>query len=191
VAELDGPEAGLAILDGLELDHYRYFHSARAELLRRAGRDDEACVGDLITLEARNAGLSGIVIWGLHRDTSELRTIRLPVFSQGTLPAGPQRLDAQEPHALTSAHVGAHLVTGDDLVLADSDWVLFLPLVRAAEIAEVASTIRDTERHQGARMNLGVSFREQARFYEYLAAREQNGTTFRQFLRTIGGAIED
>jgi len=42
VAELEGPEAGLAILDGLELGHYRYFHSARAELLRRAGRDDEA-----------------------------------------------------------------------------------------------------------------------------------------------------
>ncbi|HEX4187748.1 MAG TPA: sigma-70 family RNA polymerase sigma factor [Solirubrobacteraceae bacterium] len=42
VAELDGPEAGLIVLDGLELDHYRYFHSARAELLRRAGRDDEA-----------------------------------------------------------------------------------------------------------------------------------------------------
>ena len=42
VAELDGPEAGLAIVDGLELGQYRYFHSARAELLRRAGRDDEA-----------------------------------------------------------------------------------------------------------------------------------------------------
>ena len=42
VAELDGPEAGLAILDRLDLDHYRYFHSARADLLRRAGRDDEA-----------------------------------------------------------------------------------------------------------------------------------------------------
>ncbi|HEU5418508.1 MAG TPA: sigma-70 family RNA polymerase sigma factor [Streptosporangiaceae bacterium] len=42
VAELDGPDAGLAILGGLELDHYRYFHSARAELLRRAGRADEA-----------------------------------------------------------------------------------------------------------------------------------------------------
>ena len=42
VAELDGPEAGLGILDGLELDDYRYFHSARAELLRRAGRDDDA-----------------------------------------------------------------------------------------------------------------------------------------------------
>ena len=42
VAELDGPEAGLAVLDGLDLAHYRYFHSARAELLRRAGRIDEA-----------------------------------------------------------------------------------------------------------------------------------------------------
>jgi RNA polymerase sigma-70 factor (ECF subfamily) len=27
---------------GLDIDHYRYFHSARAELLRRAGRHDEA-----------------------------------------------------------------------------------------------------------------------------------------------------
>ncbi len=42
VAEIDGPEAGLAILERLDLDHYRYFHSTRAELLRRAGRDGEA-----------------------------------------------------------------------------------------------------------------------------------------------------
>jgi len=42
VAEINGPEAGLAILDRLDLDHYRYFHSTRADLLRRAGRPDEA-----------------------------------------------------------------------------------------------------------------------------------------------------
>jgi RNA polymerase sigma-70 factor (ECF subfamily) len=42
VAEIDGPEAGLAILDRLDLDHYRYFHSTRADLLRRAGRAAEA-----------------------------------------------------------------------------------------------------------------------------------------------------
>jgi RNA polymerase sigma-70 factor (ECF subfamily) len=42
VAEVDGPEEGLAIIDRLDLDHYRYFHSTRAELLRRAGRDAEA-----------------------------------------------------------------------------------------------------------------------------------------------------
>ncbi|MDQ2747962.1 MAG: sigma-70 family RNA polymerase sigma factor [Actinomycetota bacterium] len=42
VAELEGPAAGLALLDRLDLDHYRYYHSARAELLRRAGRHHDA-----------------------------------------------------------------------------------------------------------------------------------------------------
>ncbi|HVY96191.1 MAG TPA: sigma-70 family RNA polymerase sigma factor [Solirubrobacterales bacterium] len=42
VAELEGPRAGLALLDGLDLDGYRYYHSTRADLLRRLGRDEEA-----------------------------------------------------------------------------------------------------------------------------------------------------
>lgn len=42
VAETDGPEAGLQIVDGLSLDDFRYLHSTRAELLRRLGRSDEA-----------------------------------------------------------------------------------------------------------------------------------------------------
>ena len=42
VAEVEGIDAALAILDGLDLDGYRYFHSTRADLLRRAGRVAEA-----------------------------------------------------------------------------------------------------------------------------------------------------
>jgi RNA polymerase sigma-70 factor (ECF subfamily) len=42
LAEVRGPEAGLAALSELPLDDYRYFHSTRADLLRRLGRDDEA-----------------------------------------------------------------------------------------------------------------------------------------------------
>ena len=42
VAEHQGPEAALAIVDRLELDDYAYLHSTRAELLRRLGRADEA-----------------------------------------------------------------------------------------------------------------------------------------------------
>jgi len=44
LAETDGPEAALEVLDGLPLDDYRYFHSTRAELLRRLGRNAEARV---------------------------------------------------------------------------------------------------------------------------------------------------
>ena len=42
VAEVDGPEAGLALVDRLDLDGYQYFHSTRADLLRRLDRRDEA-----------------------------------------------------------------------------------------------------------------------------------------------------
>jgi RNA polymerase sigma-70 factor (ECF subfamily) len=42
VAEAEGPEAGLAIVDRLELGDYRYLHATRGELLRRLGRTDEA-----------------------------------------------------------------------------------------------------------------------------------------------------
>ena len=42
VAEEQGPEAGLAIVDRLALEDYRYLHSTRGELLRRLGRTDEA-----------------------------------------------------------------------------------------------------------------------------------------------------
>lgn len=156
-----------------------------------AGRDDEACVGDLITLEVAQAGLAGIVIWGLHRDTVELHDIRLPFFSRGALAGGPQRLDAQEPDALTRARFGDHVVTRDDVVLADDDGVLFLPLDGIEEIAAAAERIRDTEREQAALLRQGTSLREQLRFAEYLASRDRDGTTFRQHLRTIGGAIEE
>jgi RNA polymerase sigma-70 factor (ECF subfamily) len=42
VAEAEGPEAGLRIADGLDLDGYHYLHATRAELLRRLGREREA-----------------------------------------------------------------------------------------------------------------------------------------------------
>ncbi len=42
VAEAAHPEAGLALVDRIDLDGYQYFHSTRADLLRRLGRTDEA-----------------------------------------------------------------------------------------------------------------------------------------------------
>ena len=42
VAEVEGPLAALDLLDSLELDDYHPYHAARADLLRRVGRRDEA-----------------------------------------------------------------------------------------------------------------------------------------------------
>ena len=42
VAEDQGPEAGLEIVDRLALEDYHYLHATRGELLRRLGRTEEA-----------------------------------------------------------------------------------------------------------------------------------------------------
>jgi RNA polymerase sigma-70 factor (ECF subfamily) len=42
VAEVEGPAAALALLDGLDVDGYYLFHAIRADLLRRLGRIAEA-----------------------------------------------------------------------------------------------------------------------------------------------------
>jgi RNA polymerase sigma-70 factor (ECF subfamily) len=42
VAEVEGPEAALSLVDGLDLEGYHLFHAVRADLLRRLGRHAEA-----------------------------------------------------------------------------------------------------------------------------------------------------
>jgi len=42
IAQLDGPRAGLAAMDGLQLDEYYAYHAARADLLARIGSAEEA-----------------------------------------------------------------------------------------------------------------------------------------------------
>jgi regulator of RNase E activity RraA len=151
------------------------------------GRTDEACVGDLIVLEARAAGLAGVVIWGLHRDTQDIRAIGLPVFSLGANPTGPLSLRDRAPEALSTADIDQWTVTSDDVVFGDDDGVLFVPATDVDAVLAKAAGIRDVERAQAERVRQGESLRGQLRFDEYLAS----GLTFREHLRKIGGAVEE
>jgi RNA polymerase sigma-70 factor, ECF subfamily len=56
IAEIEGPEAALTMLAALDLDDYRYFHSTRADLLRRLGRNDQARLAYERALELTDAG---------------------------------------------------------------------------------------------------------------------------------------
>src|SRR5258708_1295637 len=155
------------------------------------GRLDESCVGDLVVREAHGAGLEGILIWGLHRDTADIRAIGLPVFSLGAIPTGPQRLDPRPDGALGYATVADWTVDREDLVLADDDGVLFVPAAAAADVFSLAEPIRETEGRQADPMRGGVSLRNQVQFDSYLAKRQETRSlTFRDHLRGVGGAIE-
>jgi regulator of RNase E activity RraA len=156
------------------------------------GRTDEACVGDLTVLEAQAAGVAGLVVWGLHRDAPELVEIAVPVFSYGTTPIGPLRLDPQEPDALESARVGGHVVTRDDLVFADDDGAVFVSALHVDDVLRSARAIRETEREQARKIRQGETLRKQTAFGDYLARRAEDPVySFRHHLRAVGGAIEE
>jgi 4-hydroxy-4-methyl-2-oxoglutarate aldolase len=156
------------------------------------GRMDEGCIGDLTALEAQACKLTGIIVWGCHRDTRDLKKIGFPIFSYGVCPAGPRRLDKRDSDLFGSANFGEVLVKAEDVVFADADGVLFVPAMQVEEVLSTAKVIYHTERRQAEAIQSGVKLREQLKFDEYLKERFSNPSlTFRNYLRQIGGAIEE
>lgn len=155
------------------------------------GRKDEGCIGDLVALEARAAGLAGILVWGAHRDSRELVSIDLPIFSYGACLMGPRRLDSREPDALDRAVVGALAAGREDIVFWDIDGAIFIPAKALDGVLTAAESIVTTERRQARALESGNRLRDQLRFQEYLERRARDPSySFRRHLDGIGGAIE-
>ena len=161
-------------------------------VIDNGGRLDEGCIGDLTALEAKNCQLAGIIVWGAHRDTPELRQIGLPIFSYGAWPSGPQRLDPPDSSALHSARFGDFVVERSDVAFADDDGCLFVLGQHANDLLSVAHEIWERERRQAEAIKSGRSLREQLDFARYLKKRAADPVyTFREHLRKISGAIEE
>jgi regulator of RNase E activity RraA len=166
-------------------------HDGDVMVIDNDGRDDEGCIGDLVTLEAERAGLAGIVVWGRVRDVAELRRIGLPIWCTGTVPFGPRAARPWPQGRLERARLGDVEATAADIIVADDDGVVLVPVDRIDDVLAEAARIVGRERGQADAMRAGTSLREQLRFADYLALRRADATyDFRRHLAEVRGAIE-
>lgn len=115
------------------------------------GHGAAAMFAELTALEARNNGALGAVVDGPARDSDALTELGYPVWSRGTY-AG--HTDKQGPGAVNVPVVcGGVLVEPGDVIVADGDGVLSIPLDALPEVVVAART--RVEREYGIRSALG------------------------------------
>ena len=161
-------------------------------VIDNVGRLDEGCIGDLVAGEAHVAGMAGVVVWGAHRDTAAIESIGIAVWSLGTCPAGPQEARTRTTHALEAASLGGHVtVTRDDFVFADIDGIVVVAQADLARVVAAARDIATREQAQAARLMKGERLRSQLQLDAYVTRRQSDPSyTFREHLKSLGGAIE-
>lgn len=102
------------------------------------GFEHGAICGDLMAGIARNKGIAGLVTDGVVRDGAGLRDMGLPIFARGITPnscvrSGPGSVGLP-------VVVGGRAVSSGDLVVADEDGVVTIPL---ADLATVRARLKD------------------------------------------------
>ncbi len=174
------------------LEAMKKAHPGDVLVVDNEDRTDESCIGDLTVMEARAWRLAGLVVRGYHRDTKELVGLDFPVFSYGSYPAGPRRLDQRGPLDLSSAQWDGFTVDGADVVFADDDGVIFVSTTRLDDVLKIAKSIWNIERQQAETIHAGKKLSEQLDFEGYLSKRNLDPSyTFRKHLRERGGAVEE
>ena len=105
---------------------------------------DYAGIGGLMATAMKYRSLAGAVIDGSVRDTPQIRKLQFPVFSRGVAPSTTinhyRFVGVNVP--VTCAGV---LVNAGDIVTADEDGVVVVPLAKAGEVLKKAQALDDTE----------------------------------------------
>ncbi|MBN2119779.1 MAG: DUF561 domain-containing protein [Candidatus Omnitrophica bacterium] len=118
-----------------------------------AGGVGPAVWGELATCAALNRKLSGIVVDGAVRDTSQIRKLRFPVFSKLITPT------AGEPKGFGEIGVCVKIsgirVCSGDWIVGDDDGVVCIPEDRAVEVANRAMSILEQENRLREEINKG------------------------------------
>lgn len=129
--------------DNLPL-HAALEHAAPGDVLVVDGQGEPCGYwGEVLAVAALERGVVGLVIDGGVRDVDRLEALQFPVFSSHVAMRGTAKRDAGAVG--TPVRLGHTVVGRGDMVVADADGVLALPVDRVADVLGAARTRQAAE----------------------------------------------
>lgn len=112
--------------------------------------DSRALMGEVMFGYLRFRGAGGVIIDAPIRDIGTVKNWTLPIYCTGTTPGGPYKEGPGEVNVPVSC--GGVVVYPGDIVVADADGVVIIPLLEAPTIVEAAEAFQrqDAEKAQAA-----------------------------------------
>lgn len=113
-------------------------------LIENQGRSDCTTWGDILTQVAIKKGIAGTVVHGAVRDVEFIKKSNYPLFSMATfMRSGKNRVYKSDQQC--SLQINGVKINPGDMLVADENGVLVIPLARVDEVVEKASNIKATE----------------------------------------------
>jgi regulator of RNase E activity RraA len=122
--------------DNLMLHAAIYRAPAGSVIVVEAGDMDYAVSGGNVCAVAQKRGIAAFVVDGVIRDLAEVRENRFPVFARGVspIPGGKDVLEAIDQ----PVRCGGVLVSSGDIVIADEEGIVVVPLSDADRVLKAA-----------------------------------------------------
>ena len=124
------------------------------------------CWGEILSMGAKMKGVAGVVVDGAARDVDMCEEFEFPVYARGTVPITARGRIMQESFN-TTIRVGDVQVNPGDIVMADVNGVIFIPVEHLEGVLQTAEKILEKEMAMIEELKEGASILEVDKKYAY------------------------
>jgi regulator of RNase E activity RraA len=124
------------------------------------------CWGEILSMGAKMKGVAGVVVDGAARDIDMCKEFEFPVFARATVPITARGRIMQESFN-TVIRVGDVQVRPGDIIVADINGVVVIPIEKLDEVLVAAEQIFEKEAAMVAELKKGASIMEVDKKYAY------------------------